>query len=89
MFENQEGITYVEGFCIVKSLMKGKRLQWHRMRKSIKWKESHEYSVNNSCHCWCVLRAPEYWAVWVRCGKTDSTYLHPLDSLAQKIHIKI
>lgn len=27
MFENQEGKTYVEGFCIAKNLMKGKRLQ--------------------------------------------------------------
>lgn len=38
MFENQEGKTYVEGFCIAKSHMKGKRLQGDRMRKCIKRK---------------------------------------------------
>lgn len=84
MFEKQEGITYVEGCCIVKVLWKGKDYNETEWESVIKWKDSHEYSVNNSCHCWCALRAPEYWAVWVRWGKADSTSLHPSDFLAQR-----
>lgn len=33
MFENQEGKTYVEGFCIAKSLMKGKISQGDKNEK--------------------------------------------------------
>lgn len=75
--------------ALQKVLWKGKDYNDTEWESVLKWKESHEYSVNNSCHCWHALRAPEYWAVWVRCGKTGSTSLHPSDSLAQKYTLKL
>lgn len=75
MFENQGEKTYVEGFCITRSLMKVKRLQGDKNEKVIKKKkESHEYSVNNSCHYWCALRVHEYWVVSVM-GHKGRSYI--------------